>query len=85
MSEVILVLRSLLFATILAVILQFRVGNKTVESHVMSFAASQAIHQHLQMAANGAVALGQRIQERASSLAEDTMSRFSSSKSSTQK
>ncbi len=85
MSEVVMVLRSLGFAMILAVILQFRIDNKTLENHLMSLAASQAIHGHLQMAAHGAVTLGKKTKQKIQSLTQDTMNAFGSSKSREQK
>lgn len=85
MSEIIMVIRSLIFATILAVILQFRVEGKTLETHVMTLAASQAIQGHLQLAAQGAVTMGRQLKQSVQSLARDTMNSFGSSKSRDQK
>jgi hypothetical protein len=76
MSELILVLKSLIFATIVAILLQFQVKGKTVENHLTNLAGSQMIQNHLQLAARGAVSLAENIKIKSQKLAKDALDSF---------
>jgi hypothetical protein len=85
MSELILVLKSLIFATIVAILLQFQVQGKTIENHLTQLAGSQMIQSHLQLAAQGAVALGEKTKNKAESLVQDVLNSFKSNTSANKK
>jgi hypothetical protein len=85
MSELILVLKSLIFASIVAILLQFQVQGKTIETHLTTFAGSQMVQKHLQLAAQGAVALAEKTKNKTESLVQDVLNSFKSNTSANQK
>jgi hypothetical protein len=82
MSELILVLKSLIFATIVAVLLQFQVKGKTIENHLTSLAGSQMVQSHLQLAAKGALSIAEEAKSRTQGLVQDVLNSFRSNTSS---
>ncbi|MFN8845863.1 MAG: hypothetical protein ACK5V3_17115 [Bdellovibrionales bacterium] len=81
MSELILVLKSLIFATIVAVLLQFQIQGKTIENHLINLAGSQQVQSHLQLAAKGAVSIAEKTITKVQTLTQDVLNSFKSNTS----
>lgn len=73
MSDLIFVLKCLALTFVAAVIMQMKVGDFTLETHMRMTASSPAIQTHLQMAARGATQMARKASDYAIMASRDVV------------
>lgn len=73
MSDIIFILKCLVLTFIVAVILQMKVGEATIENHMVQLAGRSEIQDQLQLAAKGGTLVLKEAQEKAEVLKKETL------------
>lgn len=73
MSDLIFILKCLVLTFVVAVILQMKVGESTLENHMVQFAGRFEIQDQLQLAAKGGTLVFKEAQEKAVDLKNEAL------------
>lgn len=73
MSDLIFILKCMVLTFVVAVLLQMKIGEVTVENHLFRLAGRSEIQDQLQLAAKGGSLLLKQTQEKAKSLGKEAL------------